>query len=315
MNKPMTYPVLEATTTIGVVAFGSPLSDERCGLGVAELQRLGYQVRMPLSPSLYYGRLENGFANGSVDERLNAFESLLQDPEVKLILSARGGYGVLELFERIDWKLVQKANKPIVGLSDTTVLLLQGPSRLGIPMIHGPSLGDAFADAQTSSEARASVDSLQRLLHQRPWSFSAKLTPVRRDSATQKSGRGWLLAGNLTMLCAVLGTPWDISYDGAVLVVEDVGESPFKVHRHLMQLYLAGKFTALQGLVFGRFSKCSAPQGPSVDEVFEMFANSVLRSQNFPILKGLAVGHWGENQALPLGADVRLVDETFSVVL
>ncbi len=126
------------------------------------------------------------------------------------------------------------------------------------------------------------------------------------------SGQGPLLAGNLSVLTTLLGTPWDVDYSGAVLVVEEVGESPFRVERSLKHLALAGKFDSLAALVFGRFSRCEAAHGPAVDEVIERFAQFC--PAKFPVVSGLPVGHWGENQPLPLGCAAEVVNDCFRLL-
>lgn len=300
---------INSGSTIGVVALGSPLSPEREALGLAELKRLGYQVSMPLACSKYYGDYAHGFANGSITERVSAFRQLVQDPEVKAILSARGGYGVIELMSELDAPWFKNSDTPLIGLSDITILLGQGTNGFRSPMIHGPSLGDAFADASTDQAARASVDSLIELFQARPYEYQAQLSELRKGK--EVSGR--LLAGNLSMFCALLGTPWEVSFDGAVVVLEEVGEAPYKIHRNLLQLTLAGKFANVAAVVFGRFSKCEATNGPQVEAVWSLVLQSIWKEYSFPVACGLPLGHWGENHALPIGARALVSDSTFCV--
>ena len=118
---------------------------------------------------------------------------------------------------------------------------------------------------------------------------------------------------NLTMLLTLLGTPWDFDYQGAVLVLEDVGEAPYRVHRALTQLKLAGKFDKLGAIVFGRFAKCIAAQGPSVEDVFSLFARDIVGNAKFPIVSGLEVGHWGTNVPLALGCLAEVDGARFTV--
>lgn len=299
---------ISAGATIGVVALGSPLSPEREALGVAELKKRGYQVAMPLACSKYYGDYANGFSNGSIEQRLAALRELLEDPSVSAVLSARGGYGLMELLPALDEPWAVNACKPIIGLSDMTALLSQSRNRFSAPMIHGPSLGDAFADAATNEEAKLSVDSLCALLEQRPFHYEAKLKELRTGQAS-----GSLLVGNLSIFCALLGTAWDVSFDGAVLVLEDVGEPPYRIHRNLLQLTLAGKFKNIAGLVFGRFAKCEAMHGPSVEQVWQLALNSFWKEDTFPVAAGISVGHWGENHALPVGYCATLKQGNFVV--
>ena len=292
-----------------MVALGSPLSPEREALGLSELKQLGYEVSMPLASSKYYGDYSHGFANGSIAERVAALRQLVEDSEVKAILSARGGYGVMELMTALDAEWFRTSNTPLIGLSDITILLGQGTNGFCSPMIHGPSLGDAFADASSDVAARTSVESLTELFEKRPYEYQAGLRELR--SGQEVSGQ--LMAGNLSMFCALLGTPWEISFDGAVVVLEEVGEAPYKIHRNLLQLTLAGKFSNVAAVVFGRFSKCKAAHGPGVDEVLSLALQSFWKEYSFPVACGLPMGHWGENHALPIGVKAVLGNSMLSI--
>ena len=303
------YPPIQAGATLGVVGLGSPLSPERYALGKRTVERLGYSLRAPLSPSEFYGKYDHGFANGSPEQRRDALQELVADPEVRAIITARGGYGALDVLPLLDIDLIQANPKPIVGISDSTALLIQGDARFNFSMIHGPVIGASFADADRLPEAKRSVERLFALLSDSSDRYSAKLHSIRGGS-----GEGKLLAGNLSMLTSVLGTPWDVEYRGAILVLEDVGEAPFQVHRNLLQLALAGKLKELQGLVVGRFSKCESAHGPDVEQVFELAVNSFLSDYNYPIAKGLLFGHWGENHAIPLGCRATLADGQLTIV-
>lgn len=281
---------------VGVASTGSPVHPDRYAAGVAELERRGYRVRAPLDPSAYYGDYRHGFSNGSAEERTDALLELLADPAVHVILTARGGYGALDILPRLDFDRVAAARKLIVGMSDATVLLVNAPQRAGIASVHGPALGTAFADAAQDSAALESIERLLALLTDPAHRASASCT-VLRDG----TGEGPLLVGNLSVLTTLLGTPWDVDYDGRVLVIEDVGEKPFRIHRALLQLALAGKLKALAGLVFGRFARCDAPHGPNVDGVIRLVLDDILAAASYPVLSGLELGHWGANLPLPVG--------------
>ena len=127
-------------------------------------------------------------------------------------------------------------------------------------------------------------------------------------------GKGPIICGNLTMLTTLLGTPWDPNYSGAILVLEDVGDAPFRIHRSLTQLKHAGKLDNLSGLVFGRFSRCEAKHGPSVDDVIDMVVNELLQDFTYPIIRNLEFGHWGENQALAIGVNAQIENNVLKIL-
>ena len=291
---------------IGVVPPGSPLSPERFAAGIAEIERRGYTVKCPLDPSEFYGRYDHGFASASPAARADALMTLVNDDEVDTILAVRGAYGTLDILPLLDFDVISGAKKAIIGCSDVTALLLQCAARAKIPSIHGPTLGSSFADSATQVEASESVDALLGLLSDPACRIEQSCKVLRSGAA-----EGPILAGNLTMLVTLLGTPWDVSYEGALLVIEDVGEAPYRIHRAMTQLRLAGKLRVLSGLVFGRFARCSAAQGPSVEEVFEMVVRDMLDGAEYPVFAGLESGHYGKNIPLSIGCMARMEEGIF----
>lgn len=295
--------------TVGVLATGSPVEPQRLKQSCKVLESFGYQLRMPLDPSKYYADYTYGFTNGSPQMRAEAFMSLIEDPEVDVLLSARGGYGSLDLLPLLDFKKIGAAKKLIVGMSDATVLLLQSIGPGGIPAVHGPGLATSFPGSESSEEDARSVTSLLNLLSEPDYLPSYRVETLREGEA-----EGPVIAGNLSMLLSVLGTPYDVSYDGAILVLEEVGDAPFQIHRAFTQLKLAGKFDSLGGLVLGRFSKCEAKQGPNVDQVITELLGGILLDTSFPVVSKLPFGHWGENQAIALGCKARVKGEEFQIL-
>lgn len=297
---------LRAGGCIGVVPPGSPLSPERFAAGIAEIERRGFSVKCPLDPTEFYGRYDHGFASASPTARAEALMALVADDEVDTILTVRGAYGTLDILPLLDFDRIGAARKAITGCSDVTALLLQCAARAGIPAIHGPTLGSSFADSATQAEASESVEALLAVLQNPDYRVEQSCKVLRAGAA-----EGPILAGNLTMLITLLGTPWDVQYDGAVLVIEDVGEAPYRIHRAMTQLRLAGKLRVLSGLVFGRFARCSAAQGPSVEEVFEMVVRDMLDGADYPVFAGLESGHYGKNIPLSIGCPARMEEGIF----
>ncbi len=293
---------------VGVFASGSPVSPERYGLGVASLTTAGYSVLAPVDPTVCYGSKEHGFACESPIARRDAIHTLLDDSSTELLLAARGAYGTLDVLPLLDFARFARARKPVVGCSDVTALLAQVVARAGIPAIHGPTLASAFADAGVNEDAAESVSMLLEMLRDPAYRLLQQGAVLRAGRAAE-GAKGQLIGGNLTMMLTLLGTPWDIDYRGAILVLEDVGEAPFRVHRAFTQLRLAGKLSQLAGLVIGRFARCEAAHGPTIDEVFEMVARDLLADTDYPVIRGLEFGHWGQNVPLPLGCTAEIRGE------
>lgn len=300
---------LSKTDQLGIFCSSAPLANERVQLAYNNLRKLGYEISAPLDPARDYGRYDHGFANGSAAERLASIHDLAANPKVGALLASRGAYGCVELLSRIDYDALRKAGKAVIGCSDVTALLLQVAFRSGIPAIHGATLGSSVADYVTDIAAKNSVDALLCMLSDP--SFRQKLNGECLRSGT---GEGPIIAGNLSVLSSLLGTPWDVDYSGSILVIEEVKEPPYKLHRMFLQLTQAGKLDNLAALCFGRFYDCTAKNGPSTDDVFKMVLTDMIQDTKYPVIKGLPVGHYGENQPLPLGCRAVVDSDTLTLL-
>ena len=287
---------LSKNATIGVIAPGSPVDPKRFEAGKKELEHRGFRIRCPIDPGKHYGDYTHGFASASVEDRARVLRELFEDKDVEAVLAARGAYGSPELLPKIDFPSIGKTKKLLIGCSDVTALLLPLYSQGKVFSIHGPTLSGDFARASESSDAKAGVDALIHMLMEQEYLPELSASLLREGKA-----EGWLLVGNLTMLLNLLGTPWDMDYSGAILVLEDVGEAPYRIHRALTHLKLAGKLERISALIFGRFSRCEATQGPSVQEVIKNSVKDILAETRYPVLMDLQIGHNGINLPLPLG--------------
>jgi muramoyltetrapeptide carboxypeptidase len=292
---------LSPNATVGIIAPGSAADPKLFAEGLAELQAQGFKVRCPLDPTRDCDKYHNNFSNGSPKERVEVLHQLFEDPEVEAIFTSRGGYGSLELLPLIDFKKIAANPKIIVGFSDVTALLVSVLLKSKIPTVHGVGVANGFANFKREAEAKTSVTRLLELLSKTAAKQSLEGQIIREGDAS-----GYLLSGNLTMLCSLLGTPWDISYDGAILLVEDVSEAPYRVQRQLMQLKLAGKLEKLAGLGFGEFINCDTKEGPTVSEVFRRFVREYLANTTYPVLSGLPFGHGNCNFPIPLGCEASI---------
>ena len=295
--------VLKPGACIGVIAPAAPAQAARFQAGLAQLEKLGFQVKSPFDPCEYYGRYDYGFSAASKEVRAKALVDLLLDDDIELIITVRGAYGSLEILPEIDFPRIVSAEKPLVGYSDITALLVAFNKLSKVQAIHGPTLSKEFAEYDTSAESRQAVDTLLSMLS----AESPQLT-LKGNTIRDSEGSGKTIVGNLSMLTCLLGSPWDIDYRGKILLLEESGEAPYRVHRSLMQLLLSGKLDQLAGLAFGRLAHCKAPHGPSVDEVIEKFVAEHLNKTSYPILKDLAFGHHGLNLPIPLGVEAKICD-------
>ena len=206
----------------------------------------------------------------------------------------RGGWGSARLLER---PLPQPAGW-LLGFSDVTSLLWARWARGLSGGIHGPLLTTLAAEPDWSRER------LRALL------FGAPVEPLPGERWRGGVAEGPLLVANLTVATHLLGTPHLPNLDGAILVLEDVGEAPYRLERMLTHWRLSGAFSRLAGLAFGSFLNCDDPDRADEPATHRFALEQVLRERSLdlglPLLAGLAVGHAPGNAALPIGAPARL---------
>ncbi len=290
---------------VGLVAASSALDDlERLQAGIAVLEGWGLQVAAHAAPLRRWGYLA-----GADPERRSDLLASGADPvsvagaetggeQAALLACIRGGWGAARLLE-------QPLELPagwLLGFSDVTSLLwAQAAQGLG-GAIHGPLV------TSLASEPEWSRERLRQLL------FGDPLADLDGIAWSGGSATGPLLVGNLTVATHLLGTRHLPDLQGAILILEDVGEAPYRLDRMLTHWRLCGALQQLGGIGFGRFSGCDDPDdvpGKTSAELARSFsAEQVLRDRTadlgIPVLAGLPVGHEPGNAALPLGVRARL---------
>ncbi len=268
---------------VGLAAPGGAYEARAFDDGLAALRRLapGLQVRADQAPGE-----RDGYFAGTDEGRAAHLAALLGDPTLGLVLAVRGGYGCSRLLPLLDLEALVAARGCLLGFSDLTCLLNTLAGR-GLITLHGPVL------TQLPRLDQASLDDLAGLLKgQLPWPGQLMGQMLRPGLA-----RGPLMGGNLTLLCHLLGTPWFPPLEGAILLLEDVGEAAYRLDRLLTQLELAGVFGLVAGLAVGSLSAEPAEQPALLDAVGRRLAGLGL-----PVVTGLPFGHGPANRLLPLGA-------------
>ncbi len=273
-------PPLRPGDTIAVVAPSSPF-DRRAALAAIAWLEERYRVRYRRSMFT-----REGYLAGSDRRRLGELQRAF-DAEPRVVLAARGGYGLSRIAHLVDWTAARRARPWIVGFSDVTVLHVEAWRR-GLASIHGSmlcSLGEA------SSEARAQwIDTLEHPAEERVW--------VGLDRWRGGHAVGPLVGGNLAMLHAAAAASRLRFPKGAVILVEDIGERPYRVDRMLTNLMTAGHFDRACAVIVGGFTDCNpGPDGRTVAEVLR----ERLGSLGLPVVAGFPAGHGGRNDAVVLG--------------
>jgi muramoyltetrapeptide carboxypeptidase len=291
-------PPLRAGDTVGVIAPAGPISPDALTNGLAALERRGYK---PVHLSSI--REHDRYFAGSAKRRLDELHHMFADPEVKGIVCFRGGYGCNYLLPHLDLDLIRSNPKFFCGSSDVTTLLTYFCDTAGMIACHGPMLQ---RDAQPQG-----VD-------EESWFAAALGEPYIHDFGDQVQtlvpGRaeGILYGGCLSLLCASLGTPYEIQTSGTILFLEDIGEPAYRIDRMLMQLKLAAKLEGVRGIIFGEMLDCArGAEGYRLQDVVQR----VVGDLGVTVAYGVPSGHvTRRNITLPLGV-AAVLDAGARVVL
>jgi muramoyltetrapeptide carboxypeptidase len=282
----MRPPRLKIGDTIGIAAPAGPFATDLFEQGMAILKDMGFKLHIP---EAVFQR--EGFLAGSDEARAEVINTLFADPAIGGVLCARGGYGSTRVLPHLDWKAIRRHPKVFVGFSDITVLHCLFLARAGLVTFHGP-MGTTLATATEASLAALQ----QALMTDTP----VDLMPSGAAVLNHGEASGNVMGGNLTLLCHLAGTPYQPSFDGCLLFVEDITEAPYRIDRMLVQMTLAGCFEGVTGLILGQFTDCG-----NTEEIHDVFMRT-FGPLGIPIVAGFPIGHGEENATLPIGMEARL---------
>jgi muramoyltetrapeptide carboxypeptidase len=276
---------------VGLIAPASRFNREAFEAGCRRLRQMGYE---PIySESIFDHDL---YFAGSAERRLRELEDMLRRDDIAAMIGVRGGYGSNYLLANLNFELFAARPKILLGCSDLTSLLTAILDRTGLVTFHGPMVAKDIAagtfDPSSWENAFGGEAS---------WNVPTAGVEVLRPGR----GQGRLYGGCLSLLAASLGTPYEMSTEGTILFLEDIGEKPYQIDRMLMQLLLAGKFKDVRGVIFGEMQDCVQPGGQTY--TLQQVVTRVLGECKVPIVYGLKSGHVsGDNATLPLGAQAEL---------
>lgn len=279
--------------SVGIIAPAGPIGRDALEAGCAWLMRKGFRpIYLPsiLDRELYFA--------GSARRRIDEFHEMFSRPEIKAILCARGGYGCNYLLPQIDLELVRANMKIFCGCSDVTTLLTFLCDRARMVTFHGPMLNiDVRPDGVDEESWRAALTSGE--------AYHREFTGDEVQTLVPGSAEGTLYGGCLSLLCASLGTPYEVETRSTILFLEDLAEPAFRIDRMLMHLKLAGKLEGVRGLIFGEMLNCGS--SGSEDYTLQQVVQRVVGDLGIPVVYGLKSGHVSRgNITLPFGVRARL---------
>ncbi len=288
-----TPPYLEKDDVIGIVCPSGYMPVEKASESIRVLnEEWGFRTKIGKT----LGNEFNYFS-GTDEERLNDFQQMLDDDDVKGILCARGGYGLSRIIDKINFKKFKKQPKWIIGYSDVTVLHSHLYSNHYISSIHAP-MAAAFNDAGYINRF---VQSLKNALEGKKLKYSCESHEFNKKG----EAIGELIGGNLTLLAHLIGTDSDIKTRGRILFLEDIGEYLYNIDRMMYQLKRSGKLSKLAGLIIGGFIDNKDTERPFGQTAYEIIYDAV-KEYDYPVCFGFPVGHGKENYALKIGVGYKL---------
>jgi muramoyltetrapeptide carboxypeptidase len=290
---------LPSGSLIGVIAPAGPVEAQRLALVPAFYAAQGWRAR------IYPGCAQRcDYLAGDDNTRLADLHTALADPEVAAIHCIRGGYGSMRILDRIDAGLVRRAAKLLIGYSDITALHALWAQQ-GLASLHAPMAASDMLLPGHEADRDAFFGLLRDGLMAGQM-LAPALEPTAASLCRPGVAEGPLIGGNLSLVAALLGTPWAWDARGAILFLEDVNEEPYRVDRLLTQLRLAGVLDAAAGFVLGSFTEEASPMG---------LLQEMLGGLGKPVLAGWPSGHGTPNRPLPMGLRVRLDAQAGSLTL
>lgn len=281
--------------TLGLFAPSHKFCPQELERAVATLRGWGFQVKIPKGLNRHYHYLA-----GETQHRLDIFKGLMEDDQVDGLLAVRGGFGCQHLLPHLKEYWPKWTTKAIFGFSDLTALHLARYQATGVLGYHAPvavSLGKATLGAVRGAAVGADRISQLELkktflagLREGSWIFPPK------DVLKPGVATGPLLGGNLTLITALLASPWLPDFSGAILMVEEVDEPAYRLDRLLTTLKHSPIWNQAQGLVFGKLARCgtSAETNRLLKEAASDF--------NGPVIRNASFSHLGRNRPFPVGA-------------
>jgi muramoyltetrapeptide carboxypeptidase len=299
--------------TIGIIAPASAPPDPRAiDHAASVVEKFGFNPKLAANV-----RARKGFLAGDDRSRAADVMAMFADETVKAIICVRGGYGAARILDLLDYDVIRQHPKLLVGYSDITALHSALQLKARLITIHAPMLNGGLASEHLPEFTRAAF--LRTVMEAKP-AGSICAGYDKKDITTLHCGvaEGRLIGGNLSVLCASIGTPYQPQFKGQILFLEDVGERPYRLDRMLTQLLSAGILQQAAGVAIGVNSDCEEKKDTDVDEYTQSSADVLaerLSSLNVPVVTGLPFGHVELNAALPVGGLAKLDGDNGDLII
>jgi muramoyltetrapeptide carboxypeptidase len=280
-------PYLKKGDLIGVTCSSSKMELQAAEYAAEVFNNWGYRVHLGIT-------VGTSFHNFSAPDelRLEELQDMLDDPEIKAIVFGRGGYGMVCILDKLDFKKFRKNPKWICGYSDVTALHTHIHQQFKIPTLHSVMC----SGIRPETENNVYIDSLRQALRGKNYRYSFEPHELNRTG----KAAGIVIGGNLAMLATLSGTPSQPDTKDKILVIEDVGEYRYNIDRMMYNLKRAGWLDELAGLIIGSFTDPQETTTPFGQNEFEIIQN-IVKDYDYPVAYNFPVGHGNANFTLKLG--------------
>lgn len=305
---------LKSGDKVALTAPSSPVPKEILDTSVQSIRFLGLDPVVMPSCSM-----QHGYLAGDDMQRASDLNTAFADKTIKGIFCLRGGYGATRILPHLDLETIQKNPKIFIGYSDITALHLTFTQHCGFMTFHGPMPNTGYAEMDPFS-----LRSLkQNLFSDTPPGPVTNPASQPLETICAGEAAGMITGGNLSLLLATLGSPYEVDTRGKILFIEEVGERPYRIDKSLTALALAGKFSQCTGIILGTFADCAEPPAGtpessadiadaslSLSEIFQ----EVIKPHGKPTINNFRAGHVYPQSTIPMGSFVHFNTNEDTVV-
>lgn len=282
---------------IALIGTSSPTPKDKIEPSIKIMETLGFEVVLGES-----AKAEHGYLAGNDKLRADDINNMFKDKSIKGIFAIKGGYGVARVLDMIDYEMIKKNPKVFAGYSDVTALHIALNQKCDLITFHTP---------MAATELYSNVDDYtmeyfnKNIFTDNPLELIKN--PGVEEIKTLVSGEaeGILVGGNLSLVAASIGTPYEIDTRDKILFLEDVDESPYRIDRMLLQLKQANKFKDAAGIILGAWTNCVPEENKKSLTLMQIF-DELIKPEKTPTMYNIACGHCLPTMSLPLGTRVKM---------
>lgn len=300
----MRYPdKLKKGDTVGLICTSSCVSEERISQCVETIEKLGYKVKVADNVTTDLA----GYMAGDAVVRARWVNRMFECPDVKAIFCIRGGDGSSRIMEHLDYDVIRNNPKIFVGYSDVTNLHLAINQNCDLVTFHGPMVSSNMVDSfdeESKDSFFEAINAESDIVFRNPEAIPVKVLK-------EGKAEGILVGGNLSLLSASMGTPYESDTDGKILFIEEVAEPITKIEKWIYHLRNAGKLAGCSGILLGQFTKIK-----NDDENYDYISciKDALEGISIPVMYDIQSGHGKQIMTLPMGAKCKMDTSSYSIV-